>query len=147
MDKYNNIRKINRVSFHMFLIALIILIMASIGKDIIFIIIFVSIFVISLIIYLITNKKLKIIYDSFKSKCPICGKDIKKIEEELYFINGQMTDKMNFDTSIEKDKKIIKTYRYQCLEDKFEYIKIITYYFDKNGSMRVLNKKNAVNHI
>ena len=146
MDKYNNIRKINRVTFHLFLISFIVLIPALIAKDLIFIILLSALFVICLIIYLITNKKLNKIKNEFKSKCPICGKSVNIIEEELYFINGQIVDKMNFDTSIENDKKIIKTIKYQCLEDKFEYIEIITYYYDKFGSLKVLNKKDAINY-
>ena len=146
MDKYNNIRRINRVTFHLFLISFIVLIPAVIAKDLIFIILLSTLFVICLIIYLITNKKLNKMKSDFKIKCPICGKSVNIIEEELYFINGQMTDKMNLDTSIENDKKLIKTIKYQCLDDKFEYIEIITYYYDKSGSLKVLNKKDAINY-
>ena len=143
MDKYNRIRKINRVTFHMFLIAFIVLIPALIARDITFIIILSSVFVVCLIIYIITKIKLDKFLDGYKEKCPICGNSLNIEEEIRYYINGVITDKFNFETSIEKDKKIEQIYLYKCENDNYEYYEIETYFIRKN-SKKLLSKKRGI---
>ena len=143
MDKYNSIRKINRVTFHMFLIAFIVLIPSLIAKDITFIIILSSVFIICLIIYIITKIKLNKFLDKYKEICPICEKSLIKEEEIRYYINGIITDKFNFDTSIEADKRLEQIYIYKCKNDNYEYYEIETYLV-KGATKKLLNKKRGV---
>ena len=143
MDKYNSIRKINRVTFHMFLIAFIVLIPSLIAKDITFIIILSSVFIICLIIYIITKIKLNKFLEKYKEICPICEKSLIKEEEIRYYINGIITDKFNFDTSIEADKRLEQIYIYKCENDNYEYYEIETYLV-KGATKKLLNKKRGV---
>ena len=145
MTRYNLVRKINRVTFHLFLIAFIILIPAIIAKDITFIIILSVLFVISLLIYLITKKKLNDFLEKYKKICPICESKLILREEDRYYINGIETDKLNFDTSIENDKKLEKIKLYICEKDNYEYYEIETYVL-KNNNLKLLNKKRGIKY-
>ena len=144
-EKYYKYKKINRVTFHLSLISLILIIPSIIAKDLVFIIIFASSTIISTIIYFIYNRKYKEILASFAEKCPNCGNDIRKTEEENYYINGTMVDKITFDTNIDDNsKRIVKIIKYQCDNDEFEYAVVETYYFNKKNEMKLLNKKENI---
>ena len=145
MSRYNLVRKANRVTFHLFLIAFIILIPAIIAKDIVFIIILSVTFLISLLIYIITKKKLNAFLEKYKEICPICGDKLTLKEEDRYYINGIATDKLNFDTSIENDKKLEKIKLYICEKDNYEYYEIETYIL-KNNNLKLLNKKRGIKY-
>ena len=145
VTRYNLVRKVNRVTFHLFLIAFIILIPAIIAKDIIFIIILSLTFLVSLIIYIITKSKLNAFLEKYKTICPICGDKLTLKEEDRYYINGIATDKLNFDTSIENDKKLEKIKLYICEKDNYEYYEIETYIL-KNNNLKLLNKKRGIKY-
>jgi len=144
-EKYYKYKKMNRVTFHLSLISLILIISSIIAKDLVFIIIFASSTIISTIIYFIYNRKYKEILASFTKKCPNCGNDIIKTEEENYYINGTMVDKITFDTSIDDNsKRLIKVIKYKCENDEFDYSIIETYYYNKKNEMKLLNKKENI---
>lgn len=145
VSRYNLVRKTNRVTFHLFLIAFIILIPAVIAKDIVFIIILSITFLVSLIVYIITKRKLNAFLEKYKLICPICEDKLTLKEEDRYYINGIATDKLNFDTSIENDKKLEKIKLYICEKDNYEYYEIETYIL-KNNNLKLLNKKRGIKY-
>ncbi len=144
-DNYIKFKKINRVTFHLSLISLILIIPSIIAKDIVFIIIFIVLSIICTFIFFNTKRKLGQILASFKIKCPLCGNDIIEEEEINYYMNGALVDKINFDTNIDDNsKRIIKIKKYKCNNDEFEYAIVETYYLNKNNQIKLLNKKENI---
>ena len=145
-DDYNNTRKTNRVTYHLSLISLILLIPCIIALDYYILIIIGLLLIISSAIYLKTKKQLNNIYEYFKIKCPNCKNDIKYEEEVKYYLQGQIVEKYLFDTSIDDSKRVINIKSYKCENDEFNFTIIETYYFSKNGDLKLLNTKIQVNN-
>ena len=145
MEKYESIRKTNRVTFHLFLISFIVLIPSIIAKDIVFIIILSSLFLVSLIIYIITKKKLNDFLDKCARICPLCNSKLKFEQETRYYINGILTDEISFNTSIETNKKSELVKIYKCENDNYEYYEIETYFL-KGNNLKLLNKNRGIKY-
>ena len=145
-EYYDNKRKINRVSFHIGAIALIMLVCSIFAKSFVFLALFAFIFVICLVMWIFTKNKIGQILASFKLNCPNCMHDIIYNEQEKYYILGALVDKITFDLSFDDNKRIVKIKEYKCAYDNFKYTIVETYYISKKGALKLLKKVEQVDN-